>query len=32
VAALNEIEVIGQTTGSWPELEISYTLLPFIQR
>jgi hypothetical protein len=32
VAALNEIEVIGQATGSWPELEISYTLLPFIQR
>ena len=32
VAALNEIEVIGQVTEPWPELEISYTLLPFIQR
>lgn len=32
VAALNEIEVFGQATEAWPELEISYTLLPFVQR
>jgi hypothetical protein len=32
VAALNEIEVIGQATEPWPELEIAYALLPFIQR
>lgn len=32
VAALNEIEVIGQAAEAWPLLEISYTFLPIIQR
>lgn len=32
VAALNEIEVIGQAAEAWPLLEISYTYLPVIQR
>ena len=32
VAALNEIEVIGQATMSWPELELFYTWLPMIKK
>ncbi|MBE7528326.1 MAG: hypothetical protein HND44_22100 [Chloroflexi bacterium] len=32
VAALNEIEVIGQAAEAWPLLEISYTYLPVIRR
>jgi hypothetical protein len=32
VAALNEIEVIGQAAAQWPLLEISYTFLPVIRR
>ena len=32
VAALNEIEVIGQATEPWPELAMSQTLLPLVQR
>lgn len=32
VAALNEIEVIGQAAEAWPMLEISYTYLPVIRR
>jgi hypothetical protein len=32
VAALNEIEVIGQAAEAWPLLELSYVYLPVIQR
>jgi hypothetical protein len=32
VAALNEIEVIGQAAEAWPLLEISKVYLPVIQR
>ena len=32
VAALNEIEVIGQATVPWPELELNYIWLPIIKK
>lgn len=32
VAALNEIEVIGQAADSWPMLQLSHIYLPIIQR